>query len=136
VDIHQPEEAKGLLDIAVELSPMAPWVQFELAQALITLRQFDQANEVVDHVFTITDDRCNLGQGWRKRGFILFEQGKLEESRTAYRRSLDYDRFSQVAKSELQLLDTEIAGRGGKREPYSPPPSAQLTTQCESSAWL
>jgi tetratricopeptide (TPR) repeat protein len=76
------------------------------------------------------------GVAWRKRGFLLFEQGKLKESFQAYQKSLEFDPGNKVAFSELRSLAIEIQGHeklsAGEKHDYSPPPvrPGQLTTHC------
>jgi tetratricopeptide (TPR) repeat protein len=130
VDVQDYALAEGFLARAVGLMPLDPGPKLELSQALIGQGKFDQADALVGEIMDSTDDPCRTAQALRKRGYIRFEQGLLEEARAAYRKSLEYDPNSPVARSELEVLDAEIGRTGGKSEPYQPPPTEQLTTSC------
>jgi tetratricopeptide (TPR) repeat protein len=136
VDVEDYKTAERWLRAAVDLMPLQTMPRQELAQVLIATRRFDQADALVDDVLAIATDRCQIGAALRKRGFIRFEQGRLEEARSVYKKSLEYDPFSRLALSELDLLETEITRQGGEPDPYLPPPSQLQTTKlCDSSSW-
>ncbi|MBL8223763.1 MAG: tetratricopeptide repeat protein [Chromatiales bacterium] len=128
VDVQDYALAEGFLARSVALMPLDPGPKLELTQALIGQGKFDQADALVGEIMDSTDDPCRTAQALRKRGYIRFEQGLLEEARAAYRKSLEYDPTSPVARSELEVLNAEIGRTGGKSEPYQPPPTEQLTT--------
>lgn len=132
VDIHDHKSAERWLKMAVKMLPLQMMPRQELAQTYIVTGRFDQADALVDEILNATEDRCNIGMAWRKRGFIRFEQGRLEDSRDAYKKSLEYDPYSRIALSELALLETEITRHGGTPAPYQPPPKQpQTTTECK-----
>jgi len=132
VDIHDHKSAERWLKMAVKLLPLQMMPRLELAQTYIVGKRFEEADALVDEILNATEDRCSLGSAWRKRGFIRFEQGRLEDSRSAYKRSLEYDPYSRIALSELALLETEITRHGGTSDTYKPPPTnPQTTTECK-----
>lgn len=126
------ELARDMLQVAVALQPLNGSARSELAHAFVSLGELDRADEIVAQMISLTDDPCLLGRAWRRRGFVRFEQGKLEEARQAYRTSLQFDPRSEVARSELELLDAEIVGHGGEPSNYTAPEIVPATTQCES----
>jgi len=116
---------------AVELAPYEPTSRLELAHVFVQRREFERADAEIDAALGSTEDRCTLGRAHRKRGFIRFEQGRLSDARAEYLRSLDYDPKSELARSELELLDREITRSGGEvPAPYQPPPSQTQLTEC------
>jgi tetratricopeptide (TPR) repeat protein len=133
VDTRDYALAEGFLTTAVDLLPRAAQPKLELAQALVAQRKLEQADALVQLVIDTARDECDLAHAWRKRGYILFEQGELVEARSSYIRSLDFDPTSQLAISELKLLEAEIVAHGGDPQPYEPPPSEQFVTHCQGS---
>jgi tetratricopeptide (TPR) repeat protein len=79
--------------------------------------------------------KCYRGIAWRKRGFLLFELGKLKEAYAAYQKSLEFDPGSKIAFDEMTLLARELLRTGqitsGEKGRYTPPPAGpQVTTRC------
>ncbi len=130
VEAKDYEFAERSLRRAIELSPRLPGPRLELAHVLVTQGQLDQADAAIEVVFDSAKDRCDLGLAWRKRGYIRFEQGRLDDARSAYLRSLDHDPRSDLAVSELALLESEIEKRGGDVTRYVPPLSREIITAC------
>jgi len=130
VDVRDYALAEVLLGTAAALMPLDANPRMELAQALIGQAKLDQADALVTEIMGATSDPCATARAWRKRGFIRFEQGLLEEARAAYRKSLEFEPDSPLAKSELQAIDAEIRRTGGQVDDYQPPPSWQVSTQC------
>jgi len=131
VDMHDYTLAERFLTTAADLRPLAAGPKLELAQALVAQKKLEPADALIQAVIDTAQDECDLARAWRKRGYIRFEQGELVNARSAYKRSLDFDPFSELAISELQLLEAEIVAHGGNPEPYTPPPSQQFVTQCQ-----
>jgi hypothetical protein len=88
---------------------------------------------VIDDVLATQQDRCELARAWRRRGYIRFEQRRLDEARIAYQRSLEYDPDSKIARSELDLLRREITDNGGHPDWYVPPASTTHVTVCSDT---
>jgi len=130
VDMQDYALGERYLANAAELMPLSSMTKLELSQALVSQRKLEEADALVQLAIDTAQDECSLARAWRKRGYIRFEQGKLIDARSAYKRSLDFDPFSQLAISELKLLDSEIVAHGGDPEPYTPPPSEQFVTRC------
>lgn len=130
VDVGDYGLAEGLLQTAATLLPLDTNPRMELAQALIGQAKLDPADALVTEILAATDEPCATAQAWRKRGYIRFEQGLLEEARVAYRKSLEFEPDSALAKSELEVLDAEVRRTGAKVGDYQPPPSEVVTTTC------
>ena len=105
-------------------------IKSELAHVYVASGELDRADEIVESMIAMTDDRCDLGYAWRRRGYIRFEQGLLDEAREAYLKALEYDPASELARSELELLDQEIRDEGGSPTEYVPPDTVSSTTSC------
>jgi tetratricopeptide (TPR) repeat protein len=129
-DIEDYAGAERWLEAAMALSPTTPQAPNELTHALVFQRKFDRADAVIDTVLANTDDRCELARAWRRRGYIRFEQRRLDDSRIAYQKSLEYDPGSEIARSELALLHGEIEREGGHPDWYVPPASGTKVTVC------
>jgi tetratricopeptide (TPR) repeat protein len=125
--------AERWLESAVALSPSKPDARNELTHSLVFQGKFDRADAILDAILGSSQDRCELGYAWRRRGYIRFEQRRLDESRAAYLRSLEYDPGSAIARSELELLRRTIQQEGGNPDWYVPPASFQGVTTCPAS---
>lgn len=132
VDRQDWDAAGTLLRDAVQLSPWRPQPRLELAQVEIMRKRLGDADVIVEDILATAKDPCVLGVAWRKRGFIRYEQGQFEDARNAYLKSLVHDPESQLALSELSLLNAEISKHGGTAIEWTPPPTEQLTTACHA----
>lgn len=130
IELSDFDLAEEALTIAAGLQPANASIKSELAHAYLANGKLDEADRIVESMIEITDDRCDLGYAWRRRGYIRFEQGRLDEARAAYIKSLDYDPSSELARSELELLDAEIVEHGGEPPEYVPPDIVTTTTRC------
>jgi tetratricopeptide (TPR) repeat protein len=126
-------DAVRWLESAVEMAPDVHSVRMELVHALLSLREIDHADSLLDFTFSHSQDRCQLAGAWRQRGYIRFEQRRLEESRDAYLRSLEYDPNSALARSELAGLAHVIEQNGGNPKWYVPPASKTQLTVCDDT---
>jgi tetratricopeptide (TPR) repeat protein len=133
IDLQEYAPAERWLERAVAMLPEHPQARMELTHALVFQRKFDRADAILDHAIATSQDRCELARAWRRRGYIRFEQRRLEESRIAYQRSLEYDPDSEIARSELDLLRRTIEQQGGHPDWYVPPPSVSGTTVCPTA---
>jgi tetratricopeptide (TPR) repeat protein len=128
--------ALAALRSAKALLPVSPEARLEIVQTLTVSKQIDAALEELDASMQLPTGKCMKGVAWRKRGFLLFEQGKLKESYQAYQKSLEFDPGNKIAFSELRTLAAEILGHeklsASEKHEYSPPPvlPGQLTTRC------
>jgi tetratricopeptide (TPR) repeat protein len=122
--------AEEWLESAVAMAPEIDTARMELTHTLVFLRKFDRADAILDGTLARTQDRCELARAWRRRGYIRFEQRRLDESRVAYQKSLEYDPDSDLARSELDLLRRTIEQEGGHPDWYVPPASQTKVTVC------
>ncbi len=112
VDRAEWPAAEALLRRAVALSPGSSNVRAELVQTLIMQKRLDQADAELDAALALPDTDCRKAVLWRKRGYILFDRGKLVDSYGAYGRSLELDPASQLARSEMALIVKTLHAAG------------------------
>ena len=108
--------AEALLRHAVALSPATSNVRGELVQALIMEKRLDEADAELDAALALPDTACRKAALWRKRGYILFDRGKLVDSYRAYAHSLDFDAASPLARSEMTLIVKTLRAAGSYDE--------------------
>jgi tetratricopeptide (TPR) repeat protein len=108
--------AERMLRRAVELSPANANVRGELVQTLIMEKRPDDADRELDVALSFADSPCETARLWRKRGYILFDRGKLVDSYRAYTRSLDFDPQSELARSEMGLIVATLRRAGSYDE--------------------
>jgi len=128
-------DAERLLRRAVALSPGNANVRSELAQTLILRKKLDEADAQLDLALDVSISSCHTAVLWRKRGYILFDRGKLVDSYRAYARSLEFDPKNAIALKEMQLIVNTLRAAGGFDEKalksFTPPPPGKLTvTNC------
>jgi hypothetical protein len=128
-------EAEKYLRRAVALWPTNANIRGELVQTLIVQKRLDDADAELDMALPLAASPCHLAVLWRKRGYILFDRGKLVDSYHAYAHSLEYDPESAIAHREMQLIVTELRRSGGYDEKAfkasgPPPPSGMSVKVC------
>jgi Tetratricopeptide repeat len=127
--------AERLLRHAVALSPATANVRGELVQTLIMQKRPDDADAELDVALEFADSDCQRAMLWRKRGYILFDRGKLVDSYRAYARSLDFDPGNELARSEMGLIAATLKRAGTYDEkvlaPLIAPASGKMrVTRC------
>jgi tetratricopeptide (TPR) repeat protein len=136
VDLEDYAASIVALRSAKTLLPASAEPRLEMVQSLAKTKQLDAAMEELDATMQLPMGKCMQGISWRKRGFVLFEQGRLKEAFRAYQKSLEFDAGNKIAYSELVLLAKEILQHeklspSDKRAYVAPAvPSDQLTTRC------
>ena len=112
VDRSDWATAEKMLRRAVELSPANANVRGELVQTLIMQKRPDEADSQLEIALASSDSPCQSAMLWRKRGYILFDRGKLVDSYRAYARSLEFDPQSELARAEMNLIVTTLQRAG------------------------
>jgi tetratricopeptide (TPR) repeat protein len=141
VELKDPAGAEVSAREAVALRPTWPAAHQELITVLFMLKKTDDADKAIDAAMGLSSDRCDLAAMHRRRGYIRIDQGRLEEARDDYRKSLEYEPGNDIATRELELIDREIrkkaliAGITGKDDaPWTPPPMGELgQSRCKSA---
>jgi tetratricopeptide (TPR) repeat protein len=121
-------DAEWWLRMATALKPLDAGIQTELVHVLIFEKRFDDADALIDQVMSTAKDPCDLAGVWRRRGYIRFEQGKMEDARAAYVESLEFDPGNNLALGELQLIDRILLENGAVVPPAAPPSTTTLST--------
>ena len=111
IDLGRPAEAASELDRALKMSPDNPHYLNERAELLMRARHMDEALAMYkqaesDHVYMTSDASALAMQSRSCRGigFVLTEQGKLDESEANYHRCLTLDPNDQQSKDELAYI--------------------------------
>ena len=111
IDLGRPADAASDLDRALKMSPDNPQYLNERAELLMRAGHMDEALAMFkqaepDHVY-MTSDASALAmrsRSCRGIGFVLTEQGKLDESEANYRSCLTLDPNDQKSKDELAYI--------------------------------
>lgn len=117
IDLNRSDEARPYLERAVALAPRNSQFLGELGEWYKNRRNWDQARELFQKAADAStfspDDRMGFDKrrALRGLGFILVEEGKLDEAEQMYRDCLAIDPSDDKAKAELDY----IAQQKGKR---------------------
>jgi tetratricopeptide (TPR) repeat protein len=135
VDRQDWPTAEKMLRRAVDLSPASANVRGELVQTLIMQKRPDEADSQLEVALSFSDSPCQTAMLWRKRGYILFDRGKLVDSYRAYAHSLEFDPQSELARTEMNLIVTTLQRAGTYDDkalaPLIAPPNGKLhVTSC------
>ena len=111
IDLGRPADAARELDRALKMSPDNPQYLNERAELLTRAGRMDEALALFkqaepDHVYMSSDASALAMQSRSCRGigFVLTEQGKLDESEANYRRCLTLDPNDEKSKDELAYI--------------------------------
>ncbi len=125
------EEALAELDRGLAIEPGHPSLLLEKVQALVRVGRVGEAAEIAVSVAVRHDVLpFERGKALRALGHALIESGELDGAETAYRRSLEFDPDSALARTELQSSAT--SGRAARRR--TPPPCRSSTLPSTRSA--
>ena len=129
IERQNVEASVEALRTAVRLEPLAAMSHLELASALIVARDLDASMREIQTAIALSDDRCRLGSAWRRKGYVEIELGRLDDAERSYRKSLEYDPQSKLARSELLIIAKQRAASGGEDDGSTPPPAAGEMTR-------
>jgi hypothetical protein len=113
---------------AESLDPSNPSPHLELALALTMVKRHAEGLRQADLALAAAHDGCTAAQGWRRRGYILFELGALEDARRAYEKSLTIDPGNSIAENELRAIAAaqKQQGESNVHQPFEAPPSGGI----------
>jgi len=113
VELKRTEEAKIALERAIELSPMypPPWIELgalyqEEKDWPATLDAFQHAEDGTAFMEEGKAKTAMLTRAWRGRGFVLTEQGKLDDAEVLYKKCLALNADDGGAKQELAYIQS------------------------------
>ena len=115
IDLGRPDEAKPLLEKAVEMAPMNAQFLAELGEWHKTRRQWTEAYALFDRAADAAGispedlQRAEKGRALRGMGFVLIEQGRLDEAEKLFRKCLKLNPNDQSARTELQYIREQKA---------------------------
>ena len=111
IDLGRPADAASELDRALKMSPDNPQYLNERAELLTQARHMDEAlamfKQAEAHHSYMDAEAAALvvqSRSCRGIGYVLTEQGKLDESEANYRRCLTLDPVDQKSKDELAYI--------------------------------
>ena len=115
-ELERKPEAVAALERLVSLAPMNAHYFVELGYAYRVNGQLDKAQaayqQAIDQAHSSTDkagEKRYRAAGWRGLGYLLIDEGKLDEADKAYRQSQQDDPDSPVATSELAFIAKQRA---------------------------
>lgn len=115
-ELSRPADAANELDRALKMAPDNSLYLNERAELLMRSHQYDPAIAMYqlaerDSPYMVGDDsvRAMKSRACRGVGYILTEEGKLDESEADYRRCLTLDANDQKSKDELAYIAQQRA---------------------------
>lgn len=117
IDLNRSDEAKPLFEKAIAMSPMNAQFLGELGEWYKNRRDWSKAYDLFQRAraaaeYSPADMKDHdLRRGMRGMGFILIEQGKLDEAEALFRKCLEIDPNDAGAKQELQYIAEQRAKR-------------------------
>lgn len=110
IDLKRMEDAKTFLDRAVAWAPSNSMFLSELAEWFRRNGQFDEALatfKVAEKAAELAPDESKneeRARALRGMGWILVEQGQLDEGEALFKESLKFQPDNQIANSELEFI--------------------------------
>jgi Tfp pilus assembly protein PilF len=101
------DQALEFLEQGLRLEPGNAKLANEKAQALVRLGRLGEAKGLYDAVLSRSDfvGKHDRAFSLRGRGYILIEEGQLDEAETAFRQSLEHDPDNPMAVQELAYIE-------------------------------
>jgi Flp pilus assembly protein TadD len=110
IDLDRSDEAGPLLEQALAMAPMNAQFLAELGEWHKVRREWDTAYSLFERAAAgaeLSTDAVKLGhktRALRGMGFVLIEQGKLDEAERLFRQCLELDPNDDHAKNELEYI--------------------------------
>lgn len=110
IDLKKGDEAKVFLDRAITLSPLNSQFLGELGEWYKARRQWPEAIEAfkrAESAAGFSPAEMKVGhqtRAWRGLGFVLIEQGKLDQAETMFRKCLTVNPSDRIAQGELDYI--------------------------------
>lgn len=113
IDLNRSDEAKPLFDRAVAMAPMNSQFLSELAEWHKSRRQWGTAFSLFERASAAAElsrkevRTGHKGRALRGMGFVLIEQGKLDEAELLFHQALELDPNDAGARRELQYIEEQ-----------------------------
>lgn len=126
IDMGRKDEARAMLDRAIELSPNNSQYSAELAEMKKNERDWNGALELFEKAASdaaLADEADQprfKGRAWRGIGFVQIELGQLDKAEEMFLKCLQLDPNDRKAQSELQYIKNV---RGQQPKANAGPPS-------------
>ena len=111
IDLGQPDEAKKSLLKALEIEPQNAQYLGELGHIYQEEKDWPNAlgtfEKAATAAETFSPDKrktAELTRAWRGMGYVLTEQGKLDEAAKQYKKCLKLNKNDRIAKGELEYI--------------------------------
>jgi tetratricopeptide (TPR) repeat protein len=137
VEMQQSDAAEKVLLRALELESMDPTALAELGNVYQERKQWDKAAELYRQlessaalIYEEGDVKNQVtARALRGQGFILTEQGKLDESEALYKRCLELDPHDSKSLNELAYIQQLRARQAAAASPAPSAPESQQKTE-------
>ena len=119
-ELHRVNEAKGMLELALKLSPFESHFMCELAEIYGLEKNWPKAKELYEKAegaANLNQDAIRadeLARARRGLGYVLVELGKLDEAEKKYQECLAADPNDRKARAELAYVREQKAKRAGR----------------------
>ena len=110
IDLGRGDEAKAYLERALALSPEHPHYLSELAEWYKARKDWAHAYDLFQRasdnaiIAPKADFDIEKGRALRGMGYVLTEQGKLDEAEKRYRECVKLNPHDEAAKGELEYI--------------------------------
>jgi tetratricopeptide (TPR) repeat protein len=116
IDLGQPAQGRSWIERAVAMAPHNAHYKGELAESYKAAREWPKAyslfEETVEDAQSFSPDdlkSSEVTRGLRGLGFVLIEQGKLDEAKAKFEECLKLNPDDERAKGELRYIEEQKA---------------------------
>ena len=110
IDLNRPDDARPYLERAVEMAPMNSQFLSELAEWHKVRHEWTEAYALFERAEPASDlslaanRQFHKARAIRGMGFVLIEQGRLDDAEKLFRKCLEMDPNDEKAKIELEYI--------------------------------
>lgn len=104
IDLKRPQEALEMLKKAHRWNPMSAKIIYEYAETYKMLGKMDDFIELTRKALEIAYTSADVARGYRNLGYYFIEKEKYQAAIGCYLLSLQYDKQSKNAQSELYYI--------------------------------
>lgn len=111
IELGNMKEANKVLEKAIRWNPMSPGIYFEYGETWKKLGDMEKFLEVTKQTFKLAYTRKHLARAYRNLGYYYIEQQDYVVANGCYIWSLQYERDSESATSELYYIYQMVGGQ-------------------------